>query len=238
MSLFNRKTALDELGLKAHANFINDIVEISTLGLVDDFTGSEGAADAAREGAQLSADATLASTEKNIDFQEWLWGEQKDLLQPFADAGEAAIPSYMDQINKPFTIDDMYLDPGYQYGLNEMTKAYDNTASAKGMQLSGAQVKAQSRHANDYASTKFGEAFSRRQTGLDNLYRMITLGSNAAAGQATQGSNMGTSVSNSINTAGQAEAGMYSDIGNINAANEMSGFNTLMDIGKLGASFS
>ena len=48
---------------------------------------------------------------------------------------------------------------------------------------------------------------------------------------------MGSQVSNSINTAGAANAQMYSDIGNINAQQSMAGWNTLMDVGNLGASY-
>lgn len=201
--------------------------------LIGDLTGANKAADAAREGAALSAGATLESTEKNIDFQKWLWGEQKELLQPFATAGTESIPTYMDQVNKPFTMDDLYLDPGYQFGLNEGTRARENAASSKGMTLSGPQQKAMQRFGTDYASTKYGEAFNRRQVGLDNLYRMIMTGSNAAAGQATTGSQMGSQVSNAIQTGGQANAQMYSDFGNIGAQQAMAPFNTLMDIGGL-----
>ena len=195
-------------------------------------TGANAAADAQREGARLSADATVASTEKNIDFSKWLWGEQKDLLQPFADAGVGALGGYKDLLEKPL---DPFEDPGYQFGMNEGTRARENSASSRGMQLSGTQQKAMQRFGNDYGSTKWGETFSRRQTGLDNLYRMIAMGSNASAGQATAGTNMGNQVSRSINTAGQSMSDMYTNMGNTNAAQSLSGFNTLMDVGNLGA---
>ena len=193
-------------------------------------TGADDAADAMREGAEKSAAATLASTEKNIDFQKWLWGEQKDLAQPYADMGTAAIPEYNQLRTTPI---DMTEDPSYQFGLNEGQKAIENSASARGMSLSGAQLKKLNRFGQDYGTTKYNEAFNRRQVNLDNLYRMIMGGQAAAAGQAATGGQMGSQVSNSINTAGQATSQMYSDIGNINAAQSMSGFNTLMDIGNL-----
>ncbi len=202
-----------------------------------DITGADAAADAAREGSRLSAEASLASTEKNIDFQKWLWGEQKDLSQPFVDMGVGAIDKYTSEVNKGFGLEDMYNDPGYQFGMNEGVKARENAAGARGMQLSGASEKALNRFGTDYASTKFNDAFNRRQVGLDNLYRMITSGQSAAVGQAQQGGAMGAQVSNSINTAGQATANMYSEQGNINAAQAQSGFNTFLDVGNMFSNF-
>ncbi len=272
-------------------------------------TGSGAAADAAREGARLSAGATAAATEKNIDFQKWLWGEQKDLAQPYADMGSSAISAYMQELgftgtdkplttfDKPrptapdylaesgglggffsnvknqtakddykkelaaweaerdafvgkggtdwsrtpgaggFTAEDMYKDPGYQFGLSEGTKARETSASARGMQLSGATQKALTRFGTDYASTKYNEAFNRRQAGLDNLYRMITSGQAAAAGQSAAGGQMGSQVSSSIAEGGRAKSQMYSDIGNIGASEAMSGWNTMMDVGNVAASY-
>jgi hypothetical protein len=197
-------------------------------------TGADDAADAAREGAQLSAEATLEGVEKNIDFQTWLWGEQKDLAQPYSDFGESAIPEYRAKLNEPLNLEE---DPGYQFGVNEGVKARDNSSSAKGMTLSGASMKAINRYGTDYGSTKYNEAFNRRQVGLDNLYRMITTGQAAASGQAAAGGQFGSQVSSAINTGASANAQRYSDIGNINAAEATSGFNTLLDIGNLGASY-
>lgn len=199
--------------------------------IIGDITGTNQAADAAKEGAALSAQATTEATEKNIDFQKWLWGEQKALTQPYADFGAGAIPQYQQEVAKGFGLDDMYQDPGFQFGLNQGIDAMDNSASAKGMSLSGPARKAYMRYGSDYGTTKFNEAFNRRQVGLDNLYRMIMTGSNAASGQATTGGQMGTQVSNAINTGGAANAQMYSDFGNISAQQAMAPFNTLMDVG-------
>lgn len=205
--------------------------------VIGDITGSNQAAEAATQGAQLSSQAMLESTEKNIDFQTWLWGEQKALAQPYADMGAGAIPAYQAEVEKGFTLDDFYADPGYQFGLNEGMKSMEQSAAAKGTQLSGAQLKGMNRYGTDYASTKYNEAFNRRQVGLDNLYRMIMSGQAAAAGQAQTGTAMGSQVSGSILAGGQSQAQMYSDIGNIQAQQAMAPWNTLMDIGGLGATY-
>jgi len=195
------------------------------------YLGSKKAASSAETGARDAAASSLASTEKNIEFQKWLWGEQKALEQPYADAGVRAVGAYEREMQQGFTLDDFYADPGYQYGLNEGTKARENAASSRGMQLSGPQQKAMQRYGTDYASTKYNEAFNRRQTQLDNLYRMIASGQGAASGQAAAGQQMGTQVGGSIAAGGRAQSQMYSDIGNINASQAMAPYNTLMDVG-------
>ena len=153
-------------------------------GLIGKITGSTDAAQAMKDAATDAARAQVEAAEKNIDFQKWLWGEQKALAQPYADAGTRALSQYEELAGDDFTLDDLYMDPGYQFGLNEGTRARENAASSKGMQLSGPQQKAMQRYGTDYASTKYNEAFNRRQTQLDNLYRMIASGQGAAAGQA------------------------------------------------------
>lgn len=191
------------------------------------------AAEDVKQGQTDAAAISERAAEKNIDFQKWLWGEQKELLQPYASAGEATLPAYLQEVNKGFTLDDFYSDPGYQFGLNEGTRTRENSASSGGMTLSGTQQKALQRYGTDYASTKYNEAFNRRQVGLDNLYRMIVTGSNAAGGQATTGTAMGNQVSSAITGAGQAGNTAYQNIGNVQGAREMAGYNTLMDIGNL-----
>ena len=205
--------------------------------IISNITGADDAATAQRDAASLASQATLASTEKNIDFQKWLWGEQKALSQPFVNAGETALNQYMTDTNRPLTLEELYADPGYQFGLSEGIKGVENSAAARGMQLSGSTLKGINRYATDYASTKYNEAWNRRQMGLDNLYRLIAGGQAAAAGQAAQGGQMGNQISSSINTAGQATAQMYRDIGNVNAAEQMSGWNTIMDVGNLYATY-
>jgi hypothetical protein len=201
--------------------------------VLGEITGSTAATEAATAGAQQSAEAMTAATEANIDFQKWLYGQQQALAAPYTEMGAGAIGQYQEMLGQPI---DPTQDPGYQFGLTEGIRARESAGAAKGMQLSGAQQKAQARFGTDYASTKYNEAFQRRQMNLDNLYRMISSGQAAAAGSAAQGSQMGAQVGQSMLAGGQAQSQMYSDIGNIQAAGAMAPFNTLMDIGGLAAS--
>jgi hypothetical protein len=238
MSLFNRKTFLDGgfQSLSTHGISLGDVVAPFSGGIGDvlgDITGSTAAAEAATAGARSAAEATMASTRENIEFQKWLWGEQKALAEPYSAMGAGAIPQYQEMLGQPI---DPTQDPGYQFGLTQGQQAVSSSGAARGMQLSGAQQKAQQRFGTDYASTKYNEAFNRRQANLDNLYRMISSGQAAAAGQAATGGQMGAQVGSSILAGGQAQSQMYSDIGNIQAGQAMAPWNTLMDVGSLAAS--
>src|SRR5205814_2395552 len=58
-------------------------------------------------------------------------------------------------------------DPGYAFRVQQGQQALERSAAAKGMQLSGAQLKGTQRFAQDLASTEYnaayGRAFSRNQ---------------------------------------------------------------------------
>lgn len=59
---------------------------------------SARAADAAEAGATRGAQATKAASDENINFQKWLWGEQKSLQDPYAGMGKGAIGAYMQEL--------------------------------------------------------------------------------------------------------------------------------------------
>jgi len=203
--------------------------------ILEPITGAGEAADAQREGAREAAAATERSTERIIDFNEWLWGEQRELAQPFVDAGVNALGQAEEQIGQPFTAEDMMQDPGYQFRLDEGLKGIENSAAARGMQLSGRTLKGIGRYAQDYASGEFQNAYNRRQQGISNLMNLAYMGQASATGQAAQGSAVGGNITQAIGQSGAAQSQMHSNIGNINAAQAQSGFNTLMDIGGIAA---
>jgi len=238
-----RKTFLDNniSSLQVHA-IHKDALGVATLGMVGNnpigkITGSDKAADAAREGAALSAGAITASKKENIGFQKWLWGEQKQLTQPFVEAGGRALGSYEEAISQPFTAADMEIDPGYQFRLSEGIKGIENSAAARGMQLSGRTLKGIGRYAQDYASGEFQNAYARRQQGISNLYNLATMGQASASGQAIQGGVMGGNISQSIAQGGQSQAQLYSDLGSINSAQAMAPWNSFMQIGGMAAQY-
>jgi hypothetical protein len=60
-----------------------------------------------------------------------------------------------------FTGDNLASDPGYQFGLQQGTQGIDRGQAARGNYLSGAAMKELTRFNEDYAGTKFNDAFNR-----------------------------------------------------------------------------
>lgn len=96
---------------------------------------------------------------------------------------------------KPFTGANLESEPGYQFGLNQGVQAQDRSASARGSLYSGAQMKALTRFGNDYASTKYNDAFNRDQATKNQLFNMLS-----------GVSGTGQVANNQINSAGQSYA--------------------------------
>ena len=60
-----------------------------------------------------------------------------------------------------FTGNDVATDPGYQFGLNQGTQGIERGQASRGNFLSGAAMKELNRFNQDYAGTKFNDAFNR-----------------------------------------------------------------------------
>lgn len=60
-----------------------------------------------------------------------------------------------------FTGKDLASDPGYQFGLNQGTQGIERGQASRGNFLSGAAMKELNRFNQDYAGTKFNDAFNR-----------------------------------------------------------------------------
>lgn len=216
----------------------SDPLSVGSLGMTSmgEITGADAAAEAAEAGARRAGEASLAATEKNIDFQKWLWGEQTALQQPFMEAGRGGLESYQSMLEGGFQPESYLTDPGYGFRLGEGQKAIESGAAARGMQLSGSNLKDITRFSQDYASAEYGNAYNRWQQDLSNQFGLAQMGQSAAAGVSGAGGQMGGQVGQSILAGGQAQSQMYSNIGNIQAGAAMAPWNTAMDIGQMAAS--
>lgn len=130
---------------------------------------------------------------------------------------------------KNFSMEDYVADPGYQFRMEEGTKALDRSAAARGGLLSGAQLKGITRFGQDQASQEYGNAYNRYQSNQTNQYnRLASLaGVGQTANNALQqaGQNYANGASNAIMSgagdaataqlmAGQARASSYQGMGN------------------------
>ena len=103
---------------------------------------------------------------------------------------------------------------GYQFGLQQGELGMQRAASRNGMRLAPATMQALDRFNQDYAGTKFGEAFNRDQINKSSQFNMLS---------GVQGtSQMATQQQNQMNTnaAGQ-QAELLSQGGNARAAGIM-----------------
>lgn len=126
---------------------------------------------------------------------------------------------------KSLTGADVMADPGYQFGLQQGQQAIDRQATARGMRNSGAALMAAGRYGNDYASTKYGDAWNRQQGERTNQFNQLAsvagagqVGSNqiGQAGQnyANAAGNNGMMAANAQGAAGIASANTWSNAGN------------------------
>lgn len=133
------------------------------------------------------------ATDRAINSQTQATAQANQELAPYRQAGAQALGN----------LGKLTMDPGYQFGLDEGLRAVNANAAARGMGNSGATLKALTRFANDYATTKYNDAFSR-QFNLANL-----------------GANAGTQVANNYLNLGNANAA--AQIGTANRQSQLLG---------------
>lgn len=113
---------------------------------------------------------------------------------------------------RDFTGADLQNEPGYQFGLNEGQKAIDRRAASGGGYFSGAALKAAQRFGQDYAGTKFNEAFNRDTSNKTNKFNRLTgliSPGQTAANQVNEGgqsyaNQVGSNLTNNANAQGAA----------------------------------
>lgn len=150
-----------------------------------------------------------------------------------------------------FTGQDLQNDPGYQFGLNQGTQGIERGQASRGNFLSGAAMKELTRFNEDYAGTKFNDAFNRasstyntnltrrqnewntnlnaynqnRNTIYNFLTGQSTMGQNSAAQVGTNNQQTANAIGNNMMAAGNAQAA-----GAVAGANALSsGINTAVN---------
>jgi len=165
--------------------------------------------------SQKAADALAASGDAANATQRYIFDTLNAQQIPYRELGYRAIGNINGLMNDPSSVTS---DPGYQFGLKEGMRAVDNSASARGG-IGGAALKAGSRYATDYATTKLNDVYNRNFTaaGLGQV-------SNGQSG--ISGMNYGNNVANTQLGVGNALAANYLNQGNIwgNALNGLGAY--------------
>ena len=128
------------------------------------------------------------------------------------------------------TSSDVIAEPGYQFGLQQGQQALQRQATARGMLNSGNALLAAQRYGQDYAGTKYGDAWNRLQAGQTNTFNRLAsvagLGQTGASTIAGAGANAANNISASQIGVGnaQAAAGLAQANTWANAGNQLAGW--------------
>lgn len=141
-----------------------------------------------------------------------------------------------------FTGDDLATEPGYQFGLEQGEKGINRGQAARGNFLSGAAMKELARYNEDYAGTKFNDAYGRAlgtyNTNLgarerawgtnlgaynDNRNRIY----NFLSGTSSAGQNAATQVGNNAQQVANNVSSLATGAANANAAGTVAGSNAI-----------
>jgi hypothetical protein len=184
----------------------------------------------ASEASEDAADQASASAAEANALQKYQYDTTRADQAPWRAAGEASLNRLMGLLNdgsltSKFAGQNVQNEPGYAFGLAEGQRAINNSAAARGG-MGTASLQAGSKWAQDYAGTKYGEAFNRaqveKQNMLDPLYRMAGFGSAANTANAMAGQNYANNVGNNLMSNANAQGAAGIAQGNIygNALNQ------------------
>lgn len=189
------------------------LVAVGGATLISGYLGSQAASNA--------ANTQVAGANRSADLQYQQWQEQKQMMQPWLNAGQTALNALTPlALNyKPFDASAMYAEPGYQFRLDEGLKNVQQSAAARGLLQSGSTLKGLTRFGQDYASNEYQNAFNRyqaeRQAQLGPLQSLAGVGQSTVGQLGSLGSQMASNIGETYQNAANARASGY--IGSANA---------------------
>lgn len=177
-------------------------------GIASSLMGSGSANKGAEEMAAAMREATA--------LQKEMFYKGREDLAPWRTTGGDSVNALWKMIQAgpgEFTA-----DPGYQFRLDEGTKAIERSAAARGNVLSGAALKSLSRYGQDYASNEYTNFLNRYYQSLSPYQQLAGMGLGAAGTTAASGNQMASSVANTLMSGQNAINNM-----NIQGANAITG---------------
>lgn len=187
-----------------------------------------------------AADTQAASADQATALQREQYNQTRTDNAPALEARNRSLARMQELLGisgsgggqKPLTGAEVMADPGYQFGLQQGQQGIDRQATARGMRNSGAALMAAGRYGNDYATTKYGDAWNRQQGERTNQFNQLA--SVAGAGQvgANQvgqaGQNFATAAGNNMMSTANAQgaAGIASANAWTGGVNQLAGWYT------------
>jgi hypothetical protein len=200
------------------------ILGAGILGAGSSLFGSSNAANAQREAAAASAAAQREAADKSIAAQREMFDIGRADLTPYREGGNVAQNQLMTLLGiggdqnaqgygkyaRDFGMSDFTTDPGYQFRLEQGMNALNRSAAARGMGMSGANIKGATEYGQNLGSQEYQNAFNRYQTNraaqLDPLFKLYSGGQASAAGSAAQAGALGSNLGNTYTNLGQGIA--------------------------------
>lgn len=171
-----------------------------------------------------AANAQERSTNAANDLQKYQYDTTRADNMPALDARNASLSRLQEllgiggnssasgygSLGGSVSVGDVTAEPGYQFGMQQGKSALQNQLTARGMRNSGEALKAGTQYANDYATTKYGDAYNRvlsnRNQQLNSLQSLAGLGQTGSNAIGQAGSNYANAVGGNTTALGNAQA--------------------------------
>lgn len=177
-----------------------------------------------------AADTQAQASANSLALQSQMFAKSQGNIAPYLATGANASNMLTNTLGnmQPITTSPIKMDqasleqtPGYQFNLSQGLKGVQNSASARGLGVSGAAQKGAAAYATGLADSTYQNqfnnavtnqqnAFNNQQTDRQNmfnrLYSTAALGANAAGGAATNATTAGNSMANTTMTGANGQA--------------------------------
>lgn len=178
------------------------IIASAVIGLGGSLLAGKVQADAAEKGTK----AVTEANDKNIEESKRQYDQNRADLAPWRDAGTKALDEIKTGLTDgSFSMDnfDFKAEPGYQFRVDEGTRALERSAAARGNLFSGATGRAVTQLGQEYASDEYDRAYARAAGEKRDKYNILA--GQAGIGQmaTTQGIQAGNLNTQNILAANQ-----------------------------------
>lgn len=164
--------------------------------------GAVAAAGIGAYGAMKASETQAKSAQNALDLQKSIYNQNQTNLQPFITAGQGATSTLQRLTGggaTPADYSSFYNSPDYGFAQQQGELGITRAANARGLNLSGGTMKDLIGFNSGLATQQYGNYFSR-------LMQLATLGSNSASSLAGNNTNMASTMGNTTQGIGQAQA--------------------------------
>lgn len=170
--------------------------------------------------AGRAQDAQVGAARDATALQERQFNQLREDQAPYRGAGYAALGDLMGMRGGPsMSPEDVMAEPGYEFGRLQGMRGVEGSAAARGMALSGSALKNAARFNSDYATTRYGDAWNRRQADFGNRWGRLSalagIGQSATNMTNQAGMQFGNNAASNMMGAGNAQAAGAITRGNI-----------------------